>query len=70
MKIRIEKLQKELSRGTAAEQYQAIKQLKEFVISNLSKEQAGLQSTVSSIQDLINEINGNLYGNTPEVSQN
>lgn len=70
MKIRIEKLQKELSRGTAAEQYQAIKQLKEFVISNLSKEQAGLQSTVSSIQDLINEINGNLYGNTPEVSHN
>jgi len=70
MKIRIEKLQKELSRGNAAEQYQAIKQLKEFVISNLSKEQAGLQSTVSDIQDLINEINGNLYGNTPEVSHN
>lgn len=56
MKIRIEKLQKELSRGTANEQFSALKQLKEFVLESLAKEQSSLQETVGGIQNLINEI--------------
>ena len=59
MKIRIEKLQKELSRGSAKEQVLVLKELKEFVIKSLSQEQAEIQGAVSGIQDLINEINGN-----------
>jgi len=59
MKIRIEKLQKELTRGSAKEQVVALKELKEFVIKSLSQEQAEIQSSVSGIQDLINEISGN-----------
>lgn len=65
MKIRLEKLQKELSRGNAKEQFEAIKELKQFVLKSLEQEQAGLQGSVSGIQDLINEINGNIYGNVP-----
>lgn len=58
MKIRIEKLQKELTRGSAKEQVVALKELKEFVIKSLSQEQAEIQSSVSGIQNLINEISG------------
>lgn len=56
MKIRIEKLQKELSRGSAAEQYAALKEAKAFVVANLSKEQEKLQTSVSGVQNLINEL--------------
>ena len=63
MKIRIEKLQKELLRGTAEEQYAAIKELKSFVVANLSKEQEKLQSTFNGVQSLINEISGNSPSN-------
>lgn len=56
MKIRIERLQKELSRGSAAEQHAALLELKLFVIGNLSKEQERLQVTVSGVQSLINEL--------------
>ncbi len=55
MKIRLEKLQKELSRGTAKEQFVALKELKDFVLKSLEQEQAGLQGSVSGIQDLINK---------------
>jgi uncharacterized protein YlxW (UPF0749 family) len=65
MKIKLERLTKELSKGTAIEQYQALKELKSFVVSSLEKEQQGLQSSVSGLQDLVNEINGNIYGNIP-----
>jgi len=70
MKIRLEKLQKELSRGTAKEQFVALKELKDFVLKSLEQEQAGLQGSVSGIQDLINEINGNIYGNVPSGGEN
>ena len=63
MKIRIEKLQKELLRGTAEEQYAAIKELKSFVVANLSKEQEKLQSTFNGVQSLINEISDNSPSN-------
>lgn len=66
MKIRIEKLQKELSRGTAAEQYAALKDVKAFVVANLSKEQEKLQTSVSGVQGLINE----LLAEFPANSQN
>lgn len=56
MKIRIEKLQKELSRGSAAEQHAALKELKSFIVGNLSKEQEKLQVHVSGVQSLINEL--------------
>ena len=65
MKIKLERLTKELSKGTALEQYQALKELKAFVLSSLEKEQSSLQSNVSGLQDLVNEINGNVYGNVP-----
>lgn len=69
MKIRVEKLQKELSRGTAKEQYETLKQLKEFVLQSLAQEQAAFQGNVSGLQDLINEINGNIYGNVPTSNE-
>lgn len=56
MKIRLEKLQKELSRGNANEQFAALKQLKEFILESLAKERALLQGSVDGIQNLINEI--------------
>ena len=56
MKIRIEKLQKELSRGSAAEQHAVLKELKSFVIGNLSKEQEKMKDYVSGVQSLINEL--------------
>jgi len=56
MKIRIEKLQKELARGKAMEQYAALKSLRSFVAENLLKEQSQVQSTFSGLQDLINEL--------------
>jgi hypothetical protein len=65
MKIKLERLTKELSKGTAIEQYQALKELKSFVVDSLQKEQQGLQTSVSGLQDLVNEINGNIYGNVP-----
>ena len=65
MKIRVEKLQKELARGTAKEQFDALNQLKQFVLKSIEQEQASLQGGVSGLQDLINEINGNVYGNIP-----
>lgn len=65
MKIRVEKLQKELARGTAKEQFDALNQLKQFVLKSIEQEQASLQGGVSGLQDLINEINGNIYGNVP-----
>lgn len=64
MKIRVEKLQKELSRGNAAEQYAAIKELKAFVVANLSKEQEKLQVSVSGVQSLINELVAELPANS------
>tara|TARA_R110000868_G_scaffold375577_1_gene640115 strand:- start:723 stop:974 length:252 start_codon:yes stop_codon:yes gene_type:complete len=70
MKIRVEKLQKELSRGTAKEQYETLKQLKEFVLQSLAQEQSAFQGSVSGLQDLINEINGNIYGNVPSGDGN
>lgn len=66
MKIRIEKLQKELSRGNAAEQCAALKEVKAFVVANLSKEQEKLQVSVSGVQNLINQ----LVAEFPENSQN
>lgn len=56
MKIRLEKLQKELSRGNANEQFVALKQLKEFILESLAKERSLLQGSVDGIQNLINEI--------------
>lgn len=68
MKIRVEKLQKELARGTAKEQFEALNELKKFVLKSIEQEQANLQGGVSGLQDLINEINGNVYGNIPSSS--
>lgn len=65
MKIGIEKLQKELAKGTAKEQFAVLNELKQFVLKSIEQEQANLQGGVSSLQDLINEINGNIYGNVP-----
>ena len=59
MKIRLEKLQKELSRGNAAEQYEVLKQLKEFIVSSIEKEKVDLQNNANGLQSLINEINSN-----------
>ena len=62
MKIRIEKLQKELSRGTALEQYEALQQIKSFVLQSLSNEQNGFQANAASLQDLINRVKDNQNG--------
>ncbi len=65
MKIRLEKLQKELSRGTSKEQFDALNDLKAFVLKSLLEEQSKLQGTVSGIQNLINEVGGNLNAISP-----
>jgi hypothetical protein len=65
MKIRLEKLQKELSRGTSKEQFDALNELKGFVLKSLLEEQSKLQGTVSGIQNLINEVGGNLNATSP-----
>ena len=62
MKIRIEKLQKEFSRGTALEQYEALQQIKSFVLQSLSNEQNGFQANAASLQDLINRVKDNQNG--------
>jgi hypothetical protein len=64
MKIRIEKLQKELSRGNAFEQYEALQEIKSFVLKSLSEEQNGLQANMSNIEDLINQVGRNLNGSS------
>jgi len=66
MKIRIEKLQKELARGNAAEQHAVLKELRGFVVGNLSKERERLQEHVSGVQSLIND----LVSEVPLDSQN
>ena len=65
MKIRLEKLQKELSRGTSKEQFDDLNELKGFVLKSLLEEQSKLQGTVSGIQNLINEVGGNLNATSP-----
>lgn len=65
MKIRLEKLQKELSRGNSKEQFDALNELKGFVLKSLLEEQSKLQGTVSGIQNLINEVGGNLNATSP-----
>lgn len=59
-KIRFEKLQNELSRGNASEQYEALKQMKEFVVNEIAKEQAEFQNNANGLQALINEISTNI----------
>ena len=56
MPINVLKLKKELSKGSALEQYKALTELKLFVLDSLSSAQSQLQQNIDGIQNLINEV--------------
>jgi len=55
--INIEKIKKELSKGDADEQYNALKEIKEFVANNLATEQALADNRATELQSKIDRIN-------------
>lgn len=56
MPINVLKLKKELSKGSALEQYKALTELRLFVLDSLSSAQSQLQQNIDGIQNLINEV--------------
>lgn len=56
--ISIDKIKKELAKGTPDEQYDAYLQVKDFVQQNIEAEQKALEDKASELQSKINRING------------
>lgn len=58
MKINIEKVKKEFSKGDAQQQIVAFNELKSFVTTSLINEQKVLDEKASSLQSVIDSIKG------------
>lgn len=58
MKINVEKLKKELSKGSVDEQINAFNELKGFVTTSLINKQKELEEKSSDLQGIIEKIQG------------
>jgi hypothetical protein len=57
MPINVQKIQKELSKGNEIEQYQALKQIKEFVVQSISEAKTELENKATGLQGMIEQAN-------------
>ena len=61
MPINIEKIEKELQKGTPEEQYEAFQKVKEYVQTSLEEHQKKVEEINNEILSKINRISGNNY---------
>lgn len=63
MKINVEKLKKELSKGDVQQQIEAFNELKDFVTTSLINKQKELEEKSSDLQSVIDKIQGSNSAN-------
>jgi hypothetical protein len=63
MKINVEKLKKELSKGDVQQQIEAFNELKAFVTTSLINKQKELEEKSSDLQSVIDKIQGSNSAN-------
>lgn len=61
MPINIEKIEKELIKGTIDDQYEALNHIKSFISQNMEAVQKQTEDRASELQSKIEKINGNNY---------
>jgi hypothetical protein len=56
MSINVQKIQKELSKGNETEQYEALKQVKDFVVESILTAKTKLQDKANGLQEMIEQV--------------